>query len=102
MTYYARYDASAPVPQPVLGWRDTTFHDKYPPLAAGHALLELTPAQWQAHMSDLRSGWTIQNGELIPPAPSLPLVAAPKPSVIDARFTDLETRILALENKKTG
>lgn len=73
MTQYAQFNPSL-APAPVTGWYDTGVAD-YPNLPPAANLLEVTPAQWAAHMAN-PSGWAVQNGSLIAytapvPAPTL-------------------------------
>lgn len=72
MTQYAYFDATAPSPQPVLGWYDTAALN-YPNLPDASNLLELTPTQWATRLT---GQWAVADGMLVaysPPAttPSL-------------------------------
>jgi hypothetical protein len=74
MTQYAQYNPSVAAPSPVIGWYDTEFVT-YPNVPASSDLLELTAAQWTAHVAN-PSGWAVSGGALVaytPPAPVLTL-----------------------------
>lgn len=62
MTQYAQYNPALS-PAPVIAWFDTDEFD-YPNLPPASDLLEVTPAQWSARLTN-PSGWAISNGELI-------------------------------------
>ena len=74
MPQYAYFDATAPAPQPVIGWFDTDSRS-YPVMPPAAELLALTASQWQGRLAD-PSGWAVQNGALV----AAPAVVQP-PSV---------------------
>lgn len=74
MTQYAYFDSSVASPSPVIGWYDTGVFT-YPTLPVASDLLEVTPTQWAARITN-PSGWAVSNGSLVaytPPAPVLTL-----------------------------
>lgn len=72
LTFYARFDGTAPAPAPVTNWYDTGFAD-YPNLPPASDLIEMTAAEWAVRMN---GAWAVTDGKLLaftpPPGPVLP------------------------------
>lgn len=77
MTRYAHYDHTATQPATVDGWYDTEVVplSAYSSAPATADLLEITDAQWKAHL-EIPFGWTVQSGTLIQPAQATALSTA--------------------------
>ncbi len=94
MPQFAHFDHTVADPKPVTGWFDTDVFE-YPNLPAAADLLEVTPAQWQARLSN-PSGFVITGGALVAAAP---VVASPPtqlpPLTFLARFTAAEEAAIA-------
>jgi hypothetical protein len=66
MDFYAQFDPNAEAPRPVIGWYDTGTFD-YPNLPPATSLISVPGQQWITHFNQPH-GWTVANGQLIPPS----------------------------------
>lgn len=97
MALYAYFDSTKAAPSPVLGWYDTGFAT-YPSLPAAADLLEVTAAEWTAHMAD-PAGWAVQDGALVsytPPTPT-PTLARQAAAMLAAGLTVTSTSTSPLD-----
>jgi hypothetical protein len=65
MPFFANCFPVGEAPAPVVGWYDTTVAS-YPTWPPAGVLVEVTPAEWRAHLRHM-AGWTVLEGKLVPP-----------------------------------